>query len=264
MPIEYEEFIEAVSRSAGIDHQSARRAAQATLVSVAERLDDDSRQRLAAALPPLFRQYLPRQAGPRDWDLAALMREIAQRGRQAPEQARVRAQAVLAALAEREPGLPSGLPLPDDIRGLFTPPEIGGGITGATGHLAPLSPAEVDAALRRLPDWEGDTAGLRRTIVLPPDSLDRVLDRIENLRRDLGGGVYTRRDDGNAEVTVKTATVDAVTAPDVDIAASIDSLIAEFGAGMSASRRISRSAAGATAVPGSAPPTTSPRRGRRG
>jgi len=235
MPIEYREFIEAVSRSAGIDHRSARRVAQATFVTVAERLDDESRQRLAAALPPLFRQYLPRQAGPRDWDLTALMREIAQRGLQPPEQARVRAQVVLATLADRVPDLPSGLPLPDNIRELFTPPpEFGGGVTGATGHLAPLNLEEVDAALRRLPDWEGDTSGLRRTIVLPPDSLDRVLDRIENLRRDLGGGVYTRRDGDNAEVTVKTAAVDAVTAPDVDIAASIDGLIAEFGAGMSA------------------------------
>lgn len=234
MPIEYRELIEEVSRSAGIDHRSARRVAQATLVAVAERLDDDSRQRLAAALPPLFRQYLPHQAGPRGWDLAALMREIAQRGLQPPEQARVRAQVVLATIADREPDLPSGLPLPDNIRELFTPPEPGGGITGATGHMAPLSPGEVDAALRRLPDWEGDTSGLRRTIVLPPDSLSRVLDRIENLRQNLGGGVYTRRDDGNAEVTVKTATVDAVTAPDVNIAARIDGLIAEFSAGMSA------------------------------
>jgi uncharacterized protein (DUF2267 family)/pterin-4a-carbinolamine dehydratase len=235
MPIEYEEFIEAVSRSAGIDHQSARKVAQATFVAVAERLDNDGRQRLAAALPPLFRQYLPRQARSRDWDLAALIREMAQRGKQPPEQARVRAQAVLAAIAEREPDLPAGLPLPDDIRELFTPPEIGGGVTGASGHLASLTSEEVDAALRRLPDWEGDTSGLRRTIVLPPDSLDRVLDRIENLRRDLGGGVYTRRDGGNAEVTVKTASVNAVTAPDVDIAASIDRLIADFTAGMSAS-----------------------------
>jgi uncharacterized protein (DUF2267 family) len=233
MPIEYEELIEAVSRSVDIDHRSARRVTQATLTTLAETLDDNGRQRLAAAIPPLFRQYLPRRTEQRDLDLPALVREMAQRGQQPPEQARVRAQAVLATLAEREPDLPSGLPLPDDIRGLFTPPEIGGGVTGATGHLAPLSPEEIDAALRRLPDWEGDTGGLRRTIALPPDSLDRVLSMIENLRRDLGGGVYTRRDDDNAEVTVKTATADAVTAPDVDIATSIDSLIAEFGAGMS-------------------------------
>ena len=234
MPIQYEELIEAVSRSVDIDHLTARRATQATLVTLAETLDDNGRQRLAAAIPPLFRQYLPRRTGQRDWDLPALVQEMAQRGNQPPEQARVRAQAVLAALAERDPDLPSGLPLPDDIRGLFIPPEIGGGVTGVTGHRAPLSPEEIDAALRRLPYWEGDTSGLRRTIVLPPDSLDRVLDRIESLRQNLGGGVYTRRDDGNAEVTVKTATVDAVTAPDVDIAASIDGLIDEFGAGMSA------------------------------
>jgi uncharacterized protein (DUF2267 family) len=234
MPIEYREFLEAVSQSAGLDHQSARRVAQATFVTLAEALDDDSRRRLAAVLPPLFRQYLPRrQAEPRDLDLAAFVLQVAQRGLQPPEQARVRAQVVLAALAHREPELPSSLPLSDDIRELFTPPEIGGGVTGPAGHLAPLSPDEIAAALRRLPEWEGDISGLRRTIALPPDSLDRVLDRIETLRRDLGGGVYARRDDGNAEVTVKTAAVDAVTGPDVDIAASIDSLIAEFGAGMS-------------------------------
>jgi uncharacterized protein (DUF2267 family) len=235
MPIEYREFIEAVSQSAGIDHRSARRVAEATLATLAETLDDDGRRRLAAVIPPLFRQYLPRRTGPRDWDLAALVHEMAQRGKQPPEQARVRAQAVLATLADREPDLPSGLPLRDDIRALFARPEIGGGITGPTGHLAPLSPEEVAAALRRLPEWEGDTSGLRRTIVLPPDSLDRVLARIENLRVDLGGGVYTRRDESNAEVIVKTAAVDAVTGPDVDIAASIDSLIADFGAGMSSS-----------------------------
>lgn len=232
MAIDYQEFTEAVSRAAGLDQEQARTAAGATLTVLARMLDDSDRERLRAALPPRLAGDLPTATGPHGWDQAAFAREVAARTHWPAEQARLRAQAVLAALAEREPGLTAGFTLPGEVRALFSPPIPGGGVTGPAGHLAPLSPEEVAGALRRLPEWEGDTRALRRTIALPPENLEQVLRRIENLGRELGGGVHTRRDAGTAELEVSTSSVGAVTAPDVDIAARIDGMIAEAGAGI--------------------------------
>ncbi|MFG2085305.1 MULTISPECIES: 4a-hydroxytetrahydrobiopterin dehydratase [unclassified Spirillospora] len=116
---------------------------------------------------------------------------------------------------------------------MFAPPAVGGGVTGPAGQEAPLTPEEVDAALGALPDWSGDTGELRRTLVLPPGNLDRVLRRIDLLREEMGRGPEVRRGADGVQLAVRTASVEAVTALDVELASRLDEAIDEAGAGMS-------------------------------
>lgn len=233
MAVKYEDLLAAVSGMTGTGSGVARAAAEATIAALARMLPTEERDRLLATLPAELTDDFPMGGGPRDWDQRDFVREVSLLGRRTPEQARLRAQAVLSALAEQEPRLMAGLTLPDDVRALVTPPEAGGGISGPTGHEAPLTAAEVTAALRRLPAWTGDTRALRRTIELPPENLDRVLERLRRLRENGGRGPKVRRGDGGtAELTVSTASIGAVTVRDVELAARIDDLIDAAGAGM--------------------------------
>ena len=77
---------------------------------------------------------------------------------------------------------------------------------------------------------------LDRTVELPPDNLDRVLDRLDRLRpgdrpRPAASAARTRT---AAVLTVRTQQADGVTALDVDLARRIDDAIDEVGAGMAA------------------------------
>src|SRR2546423_2479999 len=150
-----------------------------------------------------------------------------------PERARYRAQAVLATKAERDPELVDSLDLPEQIRAMCVDPAPAGGIVGPTGHTAPLTAAEVSAALADLPDWTGDIPALTRTLTLPPGNLDRVLDRIALIHRNIGRGPEVRRDGNTAVLTARTHAVDGVTALDLDLAAHVDAVIRDAGAGIS-------------------------------
>jgi uncharacterized protein (DUF2267 family)/pterin-4a-carbinolamine dehydratase len=232
MAIKYREFLESVSQMAGLDYGMARAAAEATLTSLARALSAADQARLLEALPAEFKNDFPMTGGPRDWDQKDFVREVSLLGRRPKDQARLRAQAVLAALAEHEPELVSELRLPGELRALFAPPAAGGGIYGPTGHAAPLTAEEVRAALRNLPEWSGDTHALRRTIAMPPENLDRVLERIQVLRERVGRGPAINRGTDTAELVVRTAAIGAVTALDIDLAALIDETITAAGSGM--------------------------------
>jgi pterin-4a-carbinolamine dehydratase len=81
--------------------------------------------------------------------------------------------------------------------------------------------------------WNGGPRALSRTIVLPPDDLDRVLRRLERLRQELGRGPkISRPDRETAVLVVRTGSVDAVTAQDIELAHRVDAAIEEAGAGM--------------------------------
>lgn len=234
MTVRYERLLHAVARMTGTDTGVARAAAEATLTALARSLPSADRARLLDALPPELTDDFPMGDGARYSTQREFVRAVSLLGRRPPEQARLRAQAVLAALAEQEPELVAELRVPDDLRPLFEVPAVGGGTYGPAGHAAPLTAAEVSHALDRLPEWTGDTRALRRTITMPPENLDRVLARIDLLRRNLGRGPDVRRarSGDSADLIVSTASVDAVTALDVDLAARIDEVIDDAGAGM--------------------------------
>ncbi|MEV1147918.1 4a-hydroxytetrahydrobiopterin dehydratase, partial [Micromonospora sp. NPDC049799] len=107
------------------------------------------------------------------------------------------------------------------------------------GHLVeasrtpPLRGDELNEALNGLPYWSGDGQALTRTVELPPDNLDRVLDRLDRLRVETGRGPRIGRPDATTAVlTVRSRQAGAVTAQDVDLAHTIDDAIDEAGAGM--------------------------------
>jgi hypothetical protein len=84
--------------------------------------------------------------------------------------------------------------------------------------------------------WSGDSQGLYRVVALPPDNLDRVLDRLDRMSRESGRGPSIGRPGDTAAVlTVRTSQANGVTALDVDLARQIDDAIDEVGAGMAGS-----------------------------
>lgn len=232
MTVEYRELLHAISDTTNVDSQTARAMAEATLSALARRLGHVDRSRLLRALPTELRDDFPVFDEPRHWDEASFVKEISALSRQPVERVRFNAQAVLAALAEQEPDLVAGLTLPEQVRELFTPLRPGGRVSGARGHQAPLTDDEVAEALRRLPYWSGDTRRLVRVVELPEENLDAVLDFIEGMRRRVGRGPDVHRDNGTAELIVRTSAVDAVTALDVDLAHQIDDAINAAGAGI--------------------------------
>lgn len=224
--IKYQELISSAANRINAGWDDARAAADATIEALALSTTQENRRRLSEAVPVLLRPDGDTQARIRD--AQGFIQTVANLTRRPAEQARYRVQAVLAALAESEPDLVDSLELPDDIKALATDPAVGGGIVGLEGGPAPLTPDEVAAALADFPDWSGDTSGLRRTISLPPDRLDRVLARVADVDPETGRGADIHREsDDTAVLFVRTHSVKAVTALDIDLISQIDTLIRE-------------------------------------
>lgn len=232
MAVRYRELLTSVSKMTGLDAGAARAAAEATVAALARALPEDGKRRLLAELPRQLYNDFPLAHEERNWDQAEFVRMVSLLGRRPPEQARLRAQAVLTAIAEQDRELLDGLPIPEGVRALITPPDVGGA-AGPGGPPPPLTDEEVAAALHRLPDWSGDRHALRRTVVLPPENLDRVLRRV---RAELGTPGRHKpkiiRHDGSAEFVLRTESVGAVTSLDVATAEAVDSIISAAGAGM--------------------------------
>ncbi|MEU9743215.1 DUF2267 domain-containing protein [Micromonospora chersina] len=231
----YRDLVDDVSRRAGVDFSTAKVAAEATVLALAWALGEAERERLLEAVPVKLHDVVPVDGIERRQDLPGFLAEVGRRSRLTPEQARYQAQATLAALADADGDLVESLRVPDGLRDLLAPPEAGGGLVGATSATAPLDEQELRDALARLPYWSSDRQSLVRTIELPAGNLDRVLDRLDQLRGETGRGPQIGRpDQDSAVLTVRTQQVDGVTAVDVDLARRVDDAIDEAGAGMAA------------------------------
>ncbi|MFG3603003.1 DUF2267 domain-containing protein [Micromonospora chersina] len=231
----YRDLVDDVSRRAGVDFSTAKVAAEATVLALAWALDEAERERLLEAVPVKLHDVVPVDGIERRQDLPGFLAEVGRRSRLTPEQARYQAQATLAALADADGGLVESLRVPDGLRDLLAPPVAGGGLVGATSAVAPLDEQELRDALAELPYWSSDRQSLVRTIELPAGNLDRVLDRLDQLRGETGRGPQIGRpDQDSAVLTVCTQQVDGVTAVDVDLARRVDDAIDEAGAGMAA------------------------------
>jgi uncharacterized protein (DUF2267 family) len=95
------QFLQSVQLMAGVDRDGARRAATATLTTLAERLGREGADELALALPGELREPLegaPATAGA--FDAAEFVRRTAARAGSSPARAREYARAVLATLKE--------------------------------------------------------------------------------------------------------------------------------------------------------------------
>ncbi|MEW2384216.1 DUF2267 domain-containing protein [Micromonospora sp. NPDC047707] len=234
--IGYRELVDDVGRRAGVDFRTAKVGAEATVLVLAWALGEAERRRLLDAVPMSLHDVTPVDGVETHADLPGFLAEVSRLSGRTPEQARYQAEATLAALADRDGDLVESLHVPDGLRDLLAPPEPGGGLVGATTSTPPLGEAEVREALADLPYWSGDVNGLSRTVVLPADNLDRVLDRLDLLKQQTGRGPRIARPDGNTAIvtvaTVRSRQDRSVTAPDVDLAHAVDDAIDEVGAGM--------------------------------
>jgi pterin-4a-carbinolamine dehydratase len=231
----YRDLVDDVSRRAGVDFSTAKVAAEATVLALAWALDEAERERLLEAVPLKLHDVVPVDGIARHRDLPGFLAEVGRRSRLTPEQARYQAEATLAALADADGDLVESLHVPDGLRDLLAPPEAGGGLVGPTSATAPLNEQELRDALAALPYWSSDRQSLVRTVELPADNLDRVLDRLDQIRIDTGRGPQIGRPDSDsAVITVRSRQVDGVTAQDVDLAQQVDAAIDEAGAGMNA------------------------------
>jgi uncharacterized protein (DUF2267 family) len=99
--MDYVQFLQSVELMAGLDRDGARRAAAATLLTMAERLGRAGADDLARALPGELREPLeaaPETAEP--FDAEEFVRRTAAREGRPPEQAGQDARAVFATLKE--------------------------------------------------------------------------------------------------------------------------------------------------------------------
>ncbi|WBB68945.1 DUF2267 domain-containing protein [Micromonospora sp. WMMD812] len=229
----YHDLVENVRRRAGVDFRTAKVGAEATVLVLAFALGQAERQRLLSAVPSSLHDVVPVDGIEQRRDLPGFLAEVGRISGNTPEEARYQAEATLAALADADGDLVESLHVPESLRELLAPPAVGGGVVGAASATPPLSDAELSAALADMPYWSGDGTGLYRVIALPPDNLDRVLDRIEQLRQETGRAPTIGRPGPTAAVlTVRSRQAGAVTALDLDLARSIDDAIDEAGAGM--------------------------------
>ncbi|PWR08427.1 hypothetical protein DKT69_32930 [Micromonospora sicca] len=232
----YRALVDDVCRRAGVDFTTAKVGAEATVLALAWALDEAARERLLEAVPMKLHDVVPVDGIERHQDLAGFLAEVARISGRTPEQARYQAEATLAALADADSDLVESLRVPDGLRELLAPPpEPGGRLVGPTSATAPLNEQELRDALSGLRYWSSDRQSLVRTIELPPDNLDRVLDRLDQLRTEVGRAPQIGRPDPDSAVlTVRTQRVDGVTGLDVDLAHRVDDAIEEVGAGMNA------------------------------
>jgi pterin-4a-carbinolamine dehydratase/uncharacterized protein (DUF2267 family) len=230
--MEYRELLASIGRMTGLEAGPARAAAEATLTTLARTLDDEDRRELIEALPPELTDDFPMDHPRNDGTEEGFVRQAALLGRRPPEQARLRVQAVLAAVAEQDPELIARLHIPQQVRGLFDPPGSGGGVTGPTGGIATLSDAEIASALATLPLWTGDRSGLRRVISLPPENLRAVRNALDQLKVTYGRQPQLQDTADGLAIVARTVSVGAVTALDVEMARRVDELIEEVGAGI--------------------------------
>ena len=91
-------------------------------------------------------------------------------------------------------------------------------------HYRRLTAAEVDAGLRALHNWHGDTRQISRT-VRPTDLWD-LLERVAAAETDLDHHTVVDLDAGTVTFALWTHACDAVTDADLKLAARIDTIIA--------------------------------------
>jgi pterin-4a-carbinolamine dehydratase len=232
--IRYRDLVNEVGRRADLDFDHARLAAEATTTVLARALHDKSRRDFLGGVPTELHDDYAINVPYAPLDLNGFLIQVSTMVHRERNEARYQAQTVLSTMCEQDHDLFDSLEMPDYVHELMTPPPIGGGVVGTANRgVPPLTDEELREALRRLPLWSGDHHALMRTIVLPPENLDRVLQRLALLRDEVGRAPHIGRlGPDTARLVVRTTSVDAVTRLDADLAHRVDAAIFEAGAGM--------------------------------
>jgi len=242
----HQEFLSGVATRAGLDRtEDARLGATAVLATLAEHLPRPDRDALAQALPTLLEHEAgldgDRGAEPSGDDAPAaqtLVDAVARRTGWSAERARYALTAVAGQLTADEPDLGRRVArvLPGDLGasasepGPALPPDAAS--EGAQGRPQPVGPDDLDRALRRLTDWSGDTTGIERTIGLPSERLDLVLERVRRAEHELSHRLrVVERTPTSLTLRARTESLQAVTELDLALAGRVDDEVAAVGSG---------------------------------
>lgn len=232
----HQEFLAGVATRGGFaETDDARRAADAVLATLAEHLPGDDRDALARALPNLLEQEsgVDRQGGGGTPTEAGLVDEVARRTGWPPERARYALTAVTGQLAAEDADLGGRIArvLPADLQGAgpTVPPDAAS--EGAQGRPQPVEAAELERVLgQELTGWSGDLSGIQRTVSLPSEHLDLLLERLRGVERDTGQRLrIVERTPTSLTVRARNERQEVVTAIDLDLAARFDDAVATVG-----------------------------------
>lgn len=234
--IAHERLVEEVTARARLTGTGeAVRVVRVTLAALARRLEEPARQRLRQALPGPERDAATSATVPAtERSVAALLREVGRNLDASAERARHLTRSVLSLLAagDKELGREVRDGLPAEFAELFSAPEADPERRHpATNAPAPLTREELDSALRRRPQWNADGNRLLRTVALPEDRLPPLLRRIDQVAREINHHPEYQRSTDGVTFALRTHSVDAVTALDLDLADRIDAAVSAVGSG---------------------------------
>lgn len=233
--ITHERLVEEVAARAHLDGTAeAGRVVRVTLAALSHRLEMPQRQRLRQAVPGPERDAALATVPPTDGGRVEYAQEIGRHLGTPPERASFLARTVLSYLAQEDAGLGQELrdSLPAEFAELFSVPELYPERRhAATDAPAPLTPEELEAELRRRPQWGGDLHQLVRTAALPGDRIPPLLNQVGKDSRELNHRCEHESDDSGITFRLRTRSVDAVTPLDLALADRIDAAIAAVGSG---------------------------------
>lgn len=222
----HQEFLTGVATRAGFDQtDDARLAATAVLAAVSGHLTGDDRTALAEALPSLLEHEAGLDDAPASATGTSLVDEVARRTGWQPERAGYALTAVLEQLTAEDDALGRRIvaALPGDLDvhgGPAVPP------AADVDRTPPVDPDELDRALAGLVDWTGDVTGIERTIAMPDDRLERVLERVHSAEQELGQRVrILDRSPGSLTVRARTESLQVVTEIDLALAQRVDEAV---------------------------------------
>ncbi|GLZ46149.1 hypothetical protein Acsp06_23340 [Actinomycetospora sp. NBRC 106375] len=232
----HQEFLAGVATRGGFaETDEARRAADAVLATVAEHLPADDRDALAAALPSLLEQEsgVDRVGGGGTPTEAGLVDDVVSRTGWSAERARYALVAVTGQLTAEDADLGGriGRVLPIELHGggPTLPPDAAS--EGAQGRPQPVDADELDRALgQRLPEWSGDRSGIQRTVSMPAERVDLLLERLRAVEHETGHRLrILDRTPTSLTVRARNERQEIVTAADLDLAARFDEATAAVG-----------------------------------
>ncbi|GAA3737908.1 4a-hydroxytetrahydrobiopterin dehydratase [Salinactinospora qingdaonensis] len=216
------------------DAAEARRALPSIIAALARHLDAGSRDQLARHLPASLRDEVHGDGAQPLPESGGLAQEVALDLGCPPERALHLARVVLAELVSTDPDLKEMLSsaLPRELAQWAADPVGAAGRTDApTDTPTRISEDDVAAMRQRLPEWEGDTSRLSRSVELPPERLRPLLTQVDREAHALKHGPRYEDTPEGVRFTVRTESVDAVTELDLELAERIEAAITEIGSG---------------------------------
>lgn len=234
--MKYQDLVESVRDQAGLDSsEQARSAVSAVLATLAHSLPPQARERMARILPGWFDPAAEVPGSQEVRDGTGMLIEIGRRLETTPERARYLGQAVLDCLRSGAPDLVEYLreQLSSDVLDVLA--EVGEpprqAASAQPGVPTELSDAEIEQGLRRLTGWRGDHTGISRTVRLPADRFEPLVNRVRREARDFNDHAHVERAGDTLTFTLRTGRPAVVTEPDLRLAERIDRAVAEVSSG---------------------------------